>query len=259
MFELPLPLLRLDHVSFGVGGGQRIVRAASLSLYPGEVLCLVGKSGAGKSTLLRIAAGLLRPMEGRVLLPAGAEVQVSLYDLPEQDLVSLRRRHFGFVAQNARDTLDMAQSAAANVAQPLFDNGERRFAHALAAARYWFSALGLDAARTGDLPSVFSGGMQQRLQIAKALAHGPKMLFLDEPTTGLDTAVQAKLLKLLSDLQRKTGVAMLLVTHDLRIARLIAHRVIVLDEGALVEEATPDRLIADPDHPAACGLVSAMI
>ncbi|PWE52507.1 hypothetical protein DEM27_30530 [Metarhizobium album] len=251
MLELPPPLLTLD----GVSHGPRTLHDASLSLYPGEVLCLVGKSGAGKSTLLRIAAGLLPPGKGRALLPGG----VSLYELPEQVLVSLRRRRFGFVAQDAGDTLDMAASAAANIAQPLFDNGERHFGRALAAARRWFAALDLDAARLGDRPGVFSGGMRQRLQIARALVHGPEILFLDEPTNGLDTAAQARLLTLLSDLQRCTGVAMLLVTHDLRIARLIAHRVLVLEAGGVVEEAPPDRLIADPRHPAARDLVAAMI
>ena len=82
---------------------------------------------------------------------------------------------------------------------------------------------------------------------------------LDEPTTGLDTSAQARLLRLLSELQRRTGVAMLLVTHDLRIARLLAHRVIVLHEGRIVEEAPPDRLVTDPSHPASRDLVASMI
>lgn len=255
MLDLPPPLLTLKRVSFD----RRIAAEVSFALYPGEVLCLVGKSGAGKSTLLRMAAGFLRPTEGRVLLSAGGEPPLSLYDLSEQALTCLRRRQFGFVAQNARDTLDMGQSAAANIVQPLFENGERHFGRALAAAQRWFEALDLDGARTGDLPGTFSGGMQQRLQIARALVHRPDILFLDEPTTGLDTAAQALLLTLLSDLQRRSGVAVLLVTHDLRIARLLAHRVIVLDGGRVVEEAPPDRLIADPCHPAARDLVSAMI
>ncbi|MGO1164491.1 ATP-binding cassette domain-containing protein [Brucella sp. C7-11G] len=257
MFELPLPLLSLDQVSFAAGRG--IVSDISLSLYPGEILCLLGKSGAGKSTLLRIAAGLLRPTSGRVWLRTGDRDHLSQYDLAEQDLISLRRRSSGFVAQNARDTLNMKQSAAANIAEPLFDNGDRNFGKALAVVRHWFVALGLDEARIYDRPEVFSGGMQQRLQIARALVHEPRFLFLDEPTTGLDSAAQARLLMLLSALQRRTNVAMILVTHDLRIARLIAHRVLVLDEGRLVEEAPPDRLIADPRHPAARELVSAMI
>ena len=255
MLDLPSPILTLDRISFD----GRFVSDVALALYPGEVLCLVGKSGAGKSTLLRIAAGRLRPTEGRVLLAYGGEAPTSLYDIPEQALVTLRRRHFGFVAQNARDTLDMARSAAANIVQPLFDNGERHFGKALAAAQRWFAALDLDAARTGDLPGTLSGGMQQRLQIARALVHRPRILFLDEPTTGLDTTAQALLLALLSELLRRSGIAALLVTHDLRIARLIAHRVIVLDGGRMVEEAPPDRLIADPRHSVARDLVSAMI
>lgn len=255
MIDLPTPLLTLKRAAFD----RRIVAEVSFDLYPGEVLCLVGKSGAGKSTLLRMAAGLLRPTNGLVLLSVGATPPRSLYELPEQALTSLRRRRFGFVAQNARDTLDMAQSAAANIVQPLFDNGERHFGRALAEAQAWFAALGLDEARSGDLPGTFSGGMQQRLQIARALVHRPDILFLDEPTTGLDTTAQALLLNLLSDLQRRSGVAVLLVSHDLRIARLLAHRVIVLDGGRVVEEAPPDRLIADPCHPAARDLVSAMI
>jgi putative phosphonate transport system ATP-binding protein len=254
VLSLPSPALTLDRVSYD----GRITPDTSLVLYPGEVLCLVGKSGAGKSTLLRMAGGLLRPHEGRVLHQA-ASGPVSIYELPEHALVSQRRRNVGIVAQNARDTLDMAQSAAANIVQPLFDNGERNFGRAMASAQHWFVALDLDVARTGDLPSALSGGMQQRLQIARALVHGPKVLCLDEPTTGLDTSVQVRLLSLLSGLQRQTGVAMLLVTHDLRIARLIAHRVIVIDEGRIVEEAPPDRLIADPCHPAARDLVASMI
>lgn len=258
MLDLPPPLLELDRVAFEVPG-KYIVRNVSLSLYPAEIVCVVGGSGAGKSTLLRIAAGLRPPSAGQLLVRRPGGEITAFHSLPEHLQPAFRRRHFGFVAQNARDTLDMAQSAAANIAMPLFENGGRNFGRAFQSARHWFDALQLDESRMNERPEMFSGGMQQRLQIAKALVHRPDVLFLDEPTTGLDTSAQAKLLTLLLEIQCRTGVAMLLVTHDLRIARLLAHRIVVVHDGEIVEEAPPDRLVADPQHAAARDLMSAMI
>ncbi len=258
MIDLPPPILALDQISYHVGG-KAILEDVSLSLYPGEIVCVVGSSGAGKSTLLRIAAGLVTPTSGNLSTHYDGRKIAAFHELAEPQQIEIRRRLFGFVSQNARDTLNMKQSAAANIVQPLFENGDRGFGRALTTAQFWFDALDLDRDRMSERPGTFSGGMQQRVQIAKALAPRPSILFLDEPTNGLDTAVQVVLLELLMQLQRDTGVTILLVTHDLRIARLLAHRLIVIEQGQIVEEATPDRLIVDPQHAASRALVSAMI
>lgn len=257
MFDLPPPVLDLRQVCLNVQG-KTLLKNVTLSLYPNEILCVVGSSGAGKSSTLKLAAGLCEPQIGRVSVRVG-ENATALAELSEQDLIGFRRRHFGFVRQNAAETMNMDQSVAANIAQPLFDNGCRSFANAMAAVRLWCEALQLDVNRLHEKPSAFSGGMLQRVQIAKAMVHAPSIILLDEPTTGLDTTIQSALLMLLLKMQRQSGVAMVLVTHDLRIARLIAHRVVVLDNGMVVEEAPPDRIIADPQHSATKRLVGAML
>lgn len=257
MFELPSPVLEIDRVTVQMND-RVLVRDFSVSLYPGEILFLVGSSGAGKSTALKLAAGLTKPRHGLVKANAG-DGEVALHDLRPQDLTAFRRRHFGYVRQNALETLDLSQSVGANIAQPLFENGVRDFSVAMTEVRHWCNALDLDVTRLNEKPSAFSGGMLQRVQVARAMIHRPRIILLDEPTTGLDSAVQSTLLTLLLDLQRKSQVAMIFVTHDLRIARLMAHRILVLDGGEIVEEAPPDRLIADPQHQATKRLVGAMI
>lgn len=251
MFELPPPVLS----AHGLGHAYRgrvVLQGCDIALYPGECLAIVGPSGSGKSTLLSLLAG-------RLPLAEGADYRLGGHDLRDP---ALRRAHLrrltGYVAQQAATVLDLRLSAAANIVRPLLDLGRRDAKGALAEARCWMERLGLEAERLADPVGQFSGGMQQRVQIAAALVHHPQVLFLDEPTTGLDSVAQSDLVDVLRGLKADAAAAMLFVTHDLAIARLLADRVVVMDRGRIVEEAVFDRLLAAPQSRTGAALVRAM-
>ena len=165
----------------------------------------------------------------------------------------------GYVAQDASTTLNLRQSAATNIVRRLFDLGDNRAVDALKQAQKWGQRLGLCPERLHEPVKNFSGGMRQRVQIAAAMIHQPSILFLDEPTAGLDSVAQADFLDVLSNLRNQTQTAMVFVTHDLRLARLIADRAIVMDQGRIVSESIMDRLLTEPEHLIAQALVKAMI
>jgi putative phosphonate transport system ATP-binding protein len=259
-------LLRAEGVGkwFARGGQPHwACRDVSFDLWPGEVLAVVGESGSGKSTLLRLLAGRLSCDEGRVLYDvrdegAGPGLR-DLAGLPESRLRWLARTDWGFVEQQARDGLRMNVSAGANVGERLMALGQRHYGRLRDEALRWMERVELDAQRIDDLPGTFSGGMQQRLQIARNLVTGPRLVFMDEPTTGLDVSVQARLLDLLRELVDDLGLAAVVVTHDLAVARLLAHRMLVMKDGRVVEEGLTDRVLDDPQHPYTQLLVSSVI
>lgn len=251
MFELPPPVIDLQGLSFG-HGAVPVLHDCALQLYPAECLAIVGASGSGKSTLLSVLAG-------RSPLPMVAHYHLAGRDMRADAAREHWRRETGYVGQNAAQMLDLNLSAAGNIARRLLDLGSREAQGVLAQCRDWLHRLGLDPQRLKDPVGQFSGGMQQRVQIAAALVHGPKILFLDEPTTGLDTVSQAGLIDILRQLKRTQDTAMIFVTHDLAVARLIADRVLVMDRGRIVEEALCDRLLCAPSSPAATEIVRAML
>lgn len=259
-FEVePPPLLHATSITRRYG--DRIgCRDVTFSLWPGEVLGIVGESGSGKSTLLRCLAGTDRPTSGQVLFQPDATVApISVFDLPEQDRRKLMRTAWGIVHQNPRDGLRMAVSAGGNVGERLIDRGDRRYESIRAAAADWLSRVEIDRRRIDDTPSSFSGGMQQRLQIARVLVSGPKLVFMDEPTGGLDVSVQARLLDLLRVLVRDLGLAAVIVTHDLAVARLLTDRLMVMKDGTVVEEGLTDQVLDDPQHAYTQLLTSAVL
>jgi len=128
-----------------------------------------------------------------------------------------------------------------------------------AQASRWLQEVEIAASRIDDLPTTFSGGMQQRLQIARNLVTQPKLVFMDEPTGGLDVSVQARLLDLLRTLVRELNLAVIIVTHDLGVARLLAHRLLVMKQGRVVESGLTDRVLDDPHHPYTQLLVSSVL
>jgi putative phosphonate transport system ATP-binding protein len=252
------PLLRAS----GLGkryGAQLACRDVSFALHPGEVLALVGESGAGKSTLLECLAGRLRPDAGRVEFLTRHDGLVDLYALPESARRMLARTDWGFVHQDPMAGLRADVSAGANVGEPLMALGERHYGRIRAAARHWLERVEMDPARIDDAPATFSGGMRQRLQIARNLVTRPRLVFMDEPTAGLDVSVQARLLDLLRGLTRGLGLAAVIVTHDLAVARLLAHRMLVMRAGEVVESGLTDQLLDDPQHPYTQLLVSSVL
>ncbi len=226
----------------------------AIAIWPGEVLAVVGESGSGKSTLLRVLSGQQRPDAGAIRFD-GADIHAA----GEAALRRLSRTDWGFVHQNPRDGLRMAISAGGNIGERLMSNGARHYGEIRAQAQDWLARVEIDPARIDELPRNFSGGMQQRLQIARTLVTRPRLVFMDEPTGGLDVSVQAKLLDMLRALARDLGLAIIIVTHDIAAARLLAHRIVVMRHGQVVEEGLTDRVLDDPQHPYTQLLVSSVL
>jgi putative phosphonate transport system ATP-binding protein len=229
------------------------------TLWPGEVMGIVGESGSGKSTLLGCLAGLIAPDAGRVLFDTGGGGLCDVLGLPEPERRRLARTDWAFVHQNPRDGLRMGVSAGANVGERLMAVGARHYGRIRATALDWLARVEIDAARIDDRPSAFSGGMQQRLQIARNLATGPRLVYMDEPTGGLDVSVQARLLDLLRGLVRELGLSAVIVTHDLAVVRLLADRLMVMQGGRVVEQGLTDQVLDDPQHPYTQLLVSSVL
>ena len=226
----------------------------ALDIWPGEVVAIVGESGSGKTTLLRVLSGLMRPDAGSVDY-LGQDV----LGMSEAARRRLMRTEWGFVHQNPRDGLRMAVSAGGNIGERLMAVGARHYGEIRAQAAEWLTRVEIDVGRMDDVPAKFSGGMQQRLQIARTLVTHPKLVFMDEPTGGLDVSVQARLLDLIRALVADLGLAVLIVTHDIAAARLLAHRILVMREGRVVEQGLTDRVLDDPQHPYTQLLVSSVL
>lgn len=238
-------------------------RDVSFDLWPGEVLAIVGESGSGKSTLLGLLSQRLSVDEGSVRYRRDSRStdghQVDLAELSERELRALWRTEWGFVHQNPADGLRMQVSAGGNVGEPLMAAGWRHYGRIRARAAEWLVRVEIPADRLDDPPEVFSGGMRQRLQIARNLVVSPRLIFMDEPTSGLDVSVQARLLDLIRSLVADLGLAVVVVTHDLGVARLISHRTLVMKDGYVIESGLTDRVLDDPQAAYTQLLVSSIL
>ncbi|WP_341704047.1 phosphonate C-P lyase system protein PhnK [Ferrovibrio sp.] len=253
-----MPLLNVDGLSKHFGR-QAACREVSFELWPGEVLGIVGESGSGKSTLLNCIAGRIAADDGRIDYRTAAGGIVDLATASEAQRRHLMRTEWGFVQQHARDGLRMDFSAGANIGERLMALGQKHYGSLRDTALDWMSAVEIPADRIDDLPRTFSGGMQQRLQIARNLVTRPRIVLMDEPTGGLDVSVQARLLDLLRRLVQEHNVAAIVVTHDLGVARLLAHRLMVMRRGEVVEAGLTDQLLDDPQHAYTQLLVSSVL
>jgi putative phosphonate transport system ATP-binding protein len=231
----------------------------SFDLWPGEVMGIVGESGSGKSTLLDCLAGHLVPDRGAVIFDTRTDGPRDVLAMSEAERRMLARTDWAFVHQNPRDGLRMAVSAGGNVGERLMAVGARHYGRIRAQAADWLDRVEIDADRIDDRPSAFSGGMQQRLQIARNLVTGPRLAFMDEPTGGLDVSVQARLLDLLRGLVRDMGLSAIVVTHDLAVVRLLADRLMVMKSGQVVETGLTDQVLDDPQHGYTQLLVSSVL
>ncbi len=252
------PLLSARHVTKCYG--SRIgCQDVSFDLWPGEVLGVVGESGSGKSTLLACLSGILRPDAGEVIFETGDRGPVDTLTMTEAERRHLARTDWAFVHQNPRDGLRMGVSAGGNVGERLMATGMRHYGRIRASAEDWLDRVEIDPARIDERPRQFSGGMQQRLQIARNLVSGPRLAFMDEPTGGLDVSVQARLLDLLRGLVRDMGLSAVLVTHYLAVVRLLADRLMVMKDGRVVEAGLTDQVLDDPQHAYTQLLVSSVL
>ena len=231
----------------------------SFDLYPGEVMGIVGESGSGKSTLLNALAGHHAPERGEVLFDTRTEGLKDTLMMSEPERRMLSRTDWAFVHQNPRDGLRMGVSAGGNVGERLMAVGARNYGTIREAATDWLGRVEIAEDRIDDRPRAFSGGMQQRLQIARNLVTGPRLVFMDEPTGGLDVSVQARLLDLLRSLVREMGLSAIIVTHDLAVVRLLADRLMVMKSGRVVEAGLTDQVLDDPQHAYTQLLVSSVL
>jgi putative phosphonate transport system ATP-binding protein len=230
-----------------------------VDLWPGEMLAVVGESGSGKTTLLNVLSGRRAPDSGTVWYrdPTGRLHDVHAMEAPL--LRKLHRSDWGFVQQDPRENLRMGVTAGGNVGERLMAQGARHYGNIREAALDWLTQVEIDADRIDDLPRTFSGGMLQRLQIARTLVTHPRLVFMDEPTGGLDVSVQARLLDLIRTLVSRLKIAAVLVTHDIAVARLLAHRIMVMQRGLVVEAGLTDQVLDDPQHPYTQLLVSSVL
>ena len=252
------PALQIAGVAKSYGSIVAVERV-DVTVWPGEVLGIVGESGSGKSTLLRMMNLEEAPDSGSYHLALPAEPDRDLFSLDRFEARMLRARHIGIVYQNPHQGLMMRNSSSGNVAERLVVAGERRFARLRRAAKAALSASDFPLARMDAPPIDLSGGMQQRVQLAKAIALEPALLLLDEPTTGLDVSVQALVLDTLKRLQAERAITMVLVSHDLGVIRTMADRVMVMRAGRVVEQGLTDQVFQDPQHPYTQELVHAKL
>lgn len=231
----------------------------SFDVWPGEVLAIVGESGSGKTTLLNCISTRLEPSSGSVTYRRRDGAMPDLYALSEAERRYLLRTDWGFVHQNPADGLRMSTSAGANVGERLMAVGGRHYGRIRETAINWLDRVEISADRIDDQPRSFSCGMRQRLQIARNLVTAPRLVFMDEPTGGLDVSVQARLLDLLRGLVHDLGLAVIIVTHDLAVARLLSHRMMVMKDGRVIEHGLTDRLLDDPQAPYTQLLVSSIL
>ena len=231
----------------------------SIDVYPGEVLGIVGESGSGKTTLMRALYFDLLPVSGSAVLRDYKNGVVNIWEASAAEQRMIKNNIMGMVYQNPVLGLRMDYSAASNIAEKIIAAGSRNAGQMTGRATELLEAVEIPISRMSEAPKNFSGGMQQRVQISKALATNPAVLLLDEVTTGLDLSVQAKVLDLIRKIKARYCISILLVSHDLAVIRMLADRTIVMLDGRIVESGLTDQILEDPQHAYTQQLVHSLI
>ncbi|WP_127578970.1 ATP-binding cassette domain-containing protein [Paenibacillus koleovorans] len=224
-------------------------RSLSFELHPGEILGVVGESGSGKSTLVKCLYFDETTTSGEMTIANFENGEANLFEKSAQQKRYIRNHIMGMVYQNPYLGLRMNFSSSGNIAEKLFAADQYHVGRIRERASQLLQQVEIPLSRMDEPPKNFSGGMQQRVQISKALANNPPLLLLDEVTTGLDLSVQAKVLDLIRSIQRELQVAMIVVSHDLGVIRMLSDRTMVLRQGLIVEQGLTDQILEDPQHP----------
>ncbi|MFZ3044366.1 MAG: ATP-binding cassette domain-containing protein, partial [Desulfatirhabdiaceae bacterium] len=233
----------------------------SFDLFRNEALGVVGESGSGKSTLVRLLHFEWEASEGAVemhrsagtgnlpeIFGDGSDYSSNLLGLSQFQKRQLRNALMGIVYQNPHLGLRMQVSSGGNIAERLLGAGWRHIGKMRQRSAELLERTEIPVERMDEPPCNFSGGMQQRVQIAKALSNNPLILFLDEVTTGLDLSVQARVLDLIRNLRNEFNLSMLVVSHDLGVINLLCQRTMVMKSGHVVEAGLTDQILQDPQH-----------
>ena len=247
-------------VNFGTYGGEvKAVRGVTFDLHKGETLAIVGESGSGKSvackTIMRILSSNGYIKDGQILFDGKDLTKIS-----EKDMEKVRGKDIAMIFQDPMTSLNPTMPIGKQIMEPIIKHQGFSKEDARKRAIELIELVGISDAekRFKQYPHQFSGGMRQRIVIAISLACNPKVLIADEPTTALDVTIQAQILELIKDLQEKTGVAVIFITHDLGVVANMADRVAVMYAGKIIEYGTSDDIFYDPKHPYTWGLLGSM-
>ena len=224
------------------------VRDVSLDVFPAEIVGIVGESGSGKSSLMKCLFFDEEATEGDVRARPFDGGAANLLQLSPQHQRAIRNTVFGMVYQNPYLGLRMDFSSLSNIAEQMIAAGNRNVGAMRVRGEELLARVNIPLSREAEPPRNFSGGMQQRVQIAKALSNNPPILLLDEVTTGLDLSVQAAVLDLIQQIRRDFNVSMLVVSHDLGVIRMLADRTLVMLDGRVIESGLTDQILEDPQH-----------
>lgn len=249
--------LKIDFHTYA--GEVKAIRNVSFHLNKGETLAIVGESGSGKSVTTRSIIGLL----ARNAKIEGGEIDFhgkNLLDLPEKEMQKIRGNEISMIFQDPMTSLDPTMKIGQQIAEPLIKHKGASKKEAWAKALEMMKAVGIPNAeeRINEYPHQFSGGMRQRIVIAIALICEPEILLADEPTTALDVTVQAEILDLMKDLQKRVKTSIIFITHDLGVVAGMADRVAVMYAGEFLEFGGVDEIFYDPQHPYTWGLINSM-
>ncbi|MFT8313709.1 MAG: ATP-binding cassette domain-containing protein [Clostridium sp.] len=218
----------------------------SFDLYQGEILGVVGESGSGKSTMMECLYFDKEVTSGEAYIGNYKEGKANIFLESSQQKRFIKNNVLGKVYQSPVQGLRMNFSSIGNIAEKLISAGHRNVGDMEERGKNLLEKVNIPLFRMKEAPKNFSGGMQQRVQIAKALSNNPPILLLDEVTTGLDLSVQANVLDLIKEIQRELGISMIVVSHDLGVIRMLADRTIVMLNGKIIERGLTDQILEDP-------------
>ncbi len=257
------PLLRVANlqVEFATRGGVvQAVRGVDFSVDSGRTLAIVGESGCGKSVSAQSVMGLIPMPPGRIRAGSARLRGVEILGSSQIDGRDVRGAEIGMIFQDPMTSLNPTMTIGAQIAEPLRLHRGQSAAEARREAIRLLESCRIPEARrrAAQYPFEFSGGMLQRAMIAMAISCKPALLIADEPTTALDVTIQSQILDLLGELQRETGMAIILITHDLGVVARMADEVAVMYAGKIVEHGSVDDIFYRSAHPYTCGLRSAM-